>query len=94
MTLQLPAVLRLCMADPMLRMQEVVALASSWWYWRLMTAILRRYGGLYSDLDIEAIKPFDAVFHETSASVVLAYMGSDWMYEHNLPNAWFASKPG
>lgn len=55
---------------------------------------MHKYGGLYSDLDIEAVKPFDETLKTTNASVLLAYMGTDYKYPHNIPNAFMASKPG
>lgn len=56
---------------------------------------MHKYGGLYSDLDIEAVKAFDDVLTTLpNASVLLAYMGTDYKYPHNIPNAFMASKPG
>lgn len=56
---------------------------------------MHKYGGLYSDLDIEAVSPFDFVLTTVpNASVLLAYMGTDYKYPHNIPNAFMASKPG
>lgn len=55
---------------------------------------MHKYGGLYSDLDIEALTSFDQVFNTTTTAVLLAYMGTDYKYPHNIPNAFMASKPG
>ncbi len=55
---------------------------------------MHKYGGLYTDLDIEALRSFDHVLTNTTASVLLAYMGTDYKYPHNIPNAFMASKPG
>lgn len=53
---------------------------------------LHRYGGVYSDLDVQCLKPIDPLLrgHE----LVLGRMGPDYHYEHSIPNAWMASKPG
>jgi mannosyltransferase OCH1-like enzyme len=50
-------------------------------------------GGVYADLDLEALKPQDALLAGRQA--VLAWMGPpDPKFEHNIPNAWMASEPG
>lgn len=53
---------------------------------------LHKYGGLYTDLDIECLKPIQGLLG--SHDLILARMGDDDSFEHSLPNAWMASKPG
>ena len=52
---------------------------------------LLKYGGLYVDLDFESLRPIDPL--TGNASVLLAYMGKDEDWEHNIPNAFMASIP-
>lgn len=52
---------------------------------------LLKYGGLYVDLDFESLRPIDPLTDK--ASVLLAYMGKDEDWEHNIPNAFMASVP-
>ncbi len=51
-----------------------------------------RAGGVYADLDVEALKPIDLLLE--GSEPVLAFMSSTWWLRHNIPNAWFASPPG
>lgn len=51
-----------------------------------------KYGGLYVDLDFESLQALDPLTE--NASVLLAYMGKDHDFEHNIPNAFMASVPG
>ncbi|KAJ1564730.1 hypothetical protein HK096_006564 [Nowakowskiella sp. JEL0078] len=94
-----------------------------------------QFGGVYADLDVEAIKPFDDLVDVLRAaleskdvvqdskdssdppvgmirlqnalskgltnkgrinepSLLLPLMGTSYGFEHNIPNAWMASKPG
>ena len=56
---------------------------------------LYRYGGLYADLDVIPIKNHDSIYKEyNSYSVLLGSLSNDDDFEHNVPNAWMASKPG
>jgi mannosyltransferase OCH1-like enzyme len=51
------------------------------------------FGGLYADLDMEALKPQDPLL--ARRQVLLAWMGPpDAAFQHNIPNAWMASEPG
>eukprot|EP00877_Chromochloris_zofingiensis_P006264 jgi/Chrzof1/1891/Cz10g25050.t1 len=49
------------------------------------------FGGVYVDLDIEALKPVDSLLQ--GHDVVLAYMGSDPTFSNSIPNAFLASVP-
>ena len=51
-----------------------------------------KYGGLYVDLDFESLRSIDELTE--NASVLLAYMGKDEDWGHNIPNAFMASAPG
>jgi mannosyltransferase OCH1-like enzyme len=51
------------------------------------------YGGVYTDLDAESLRPLDGLLAGRAA--VLAAMGSDLdTFEHSIPNAFMASVPG
>jgi mannosyltransferase OCH1-like enzyme len=52
---------------------------------------LYKYGGVYTDLDVESIAPLDKVLENTELALCL--MG-DATWEHSTPNSWMASKPG
>ncbi|TPX47391.1 hypothetical protein SeMB42_g03337 [Synchytrium endobioticum] len=52
---------------------------------------MHRYGGVYMDLDFECLRALDPLLHAPAA--VLAYLSTDYKYEHNIPNAWMASSP-
>ena len=52
---------------------------------------LLKYGGLYVDLDFESLRSIDELTE--NASVLLAYMGKDEDWQHNIPNAFMASVP-
>jgi hypothetical protein len=49
------------------------------------------YGGVYSDLDTECLKPLDPLLE--GRRVVLAAMGTDMSITHSIPNAFMASAP-
>lgn len=53
--------------------------------------ILHRYGGVYSDLDSQALRPLDTLL--AGLEVVLARMGNDNEFQHSIPNAFMASRP-
>ncbi|KAI8814708.1 nucleotide-diphospho-sugar transferase [Cladochytrium replicatum] len=67
-----------------------------------------RYGGVYADLDVEALQPMDRLFDELqdeedhnggaysprTVDCVLPLMGTDYKFAHNVPNAWMACRPG
>lgn len=50
------------------------------------------FGGLYADMDSECLRPLD-LEHRTE-DVVLGRMGPDQGFEHSIPNALMASRPG
>ncbi len=50
------------------------------------------FGGVYADLDMEALQPLDPLLAGRHAA--LAWMGPADDHPHNLPNAWMASEPG
>ncbi|TPX35106.1 hypothetical protein SmJEL517_g02456 [Synchytrium microbalum] len=52
---------------------------------------MHKFGGVYMDLDFECLRPLDSLLNEATA--LLGYLSDDWQYEHNIPNAWMASKP-
>lgn len=49
------------------------------------------YGGLYADLDVYALKPFDQLLQ--NGTLFLAMISTEKEWEHNVPNAWMASIP-
>ncbi len=49
-----------------------------------------QYGGCYSDLDFESLKPLESLL----AEVALGYMSQNIPHELSLPNAFLASVPG
>lgn len=51
---------------------------------------MHRYGGLYVDLDSECLKPFDTLLSDAPAYVATMTGNPDW--EHDIPNAWVASR--
>lgn len=51
------------------------------------------HGGVYMDLDFEALKPLDGILESTDSDVVLGEMG-DGTCEHCVPNAILISKKG
>lgn len=51
--------------------------------------ILHRYGGIYADLDSEALRPMDELFR--NKKVVLGRMGENLNFAHSIPNAFMAS---
>lgn len=62
---------------------------------------MHRFGGVYSDLDAECLKPMDSLLFPSNGSfpnkreIVLAYMGHDRRFRHGVPNAFLAaSSPG
>ncbi|KAI9152416.1 hypothetical protein H9P43_009207 [Blastocladiella emersonii ATCC 22665] len=60
---------------------------------------LHAFGGVYSDLDLEPIRPLDPLLDDVVSGApgrpraVLAFMSQD-DNAHNVPNAWMASTPG
>lgn len=54
---------------------------------------LHKYGGLYTDLDIEALKPLDKYI--TNYDLILGSMEDikKTASKHSIPNAWMLSKP-
>ncbi len=54
------------------------------------------FGGVYADLDMEALQPLEPLLAHKRAA--LAWMGPPDVQheykEHNIPNAWMASEPG
>ncbi|KAI8475293.1 MAG: nucleotide-diphospho-sugar transferase [Monoraphidium minutum] len=70
---------------------------------------MHAFGGVYTDLDVECLRPLDDLFAALNASAppppsrrpgvphgpaVVALMGRDAPFSHSLPNAWLASGPG
>ena len=53
--------------------------------------ILHRYGGIYSDLDSEALRPMEQLLQ--GLEVVLGRMGHDYKSLQSIPNAFMASLP-
>lgn len=51
--------------------------------------ILHRYGGVYTDLDSEALRPLEPLF--ASKQVVVGRMGHDFKSQQSIPNAFMAS---
>ena len=54
---------------------------------------MHRFGGMYADLDIEALRDMSPLLLG-STEPVLAYLSATWGLRHNIPNAWMASPPG
>lgn len=52
---------------------------------------LYMFGGIYSDMDTECLKPLDYLLDR--ADVLLGRMGSDPHHPHSIPNATMASRP-
>jgi inositol phosphorylceramide mannosyltransferase catalytic subunit len=50
------------------------------------------YGGLYADMDSECLRPLKLELRKDA--VILARMGSDRSFDHSIPNALMASRPG
>ncbi|KAJ3029367.1 hypothetical protein HDV00_009619 [Rhizophlyctis rosea] len=53
---------------------------------------MHHFGGIYADLDTEAVKPFTSLLTEDAAYI--GQMGEDKDFQHSLPNAWLASSRG
>lgn len=53
--------------------------------------ILHRYGGVYTDLDSEALRPMEQLLQ--GKEVVLGRMGYDFNSQQSIPNAFMASLP-
>jgi len=56
------------------------------------------YGGIYADLDMEPLRRTELLLetlnlNQTKNSAILAYMGTSYKFEHNVPNAWMISTP-
>ena len=54
---------------------------------------MHRFGGMYADLDMEALQDMTPLL-SGSTEPVLAYLSDTWSLRHNIPNAWMASPPG
>ncbi|KAI8813742.1 nucleotide-diphospho-sugar transferase, partial [Cladochytrium replicatum] len=50
------------------------------------------FGGVYADLDRGEVETHNAT--TTTLELLLPFMGFDFRSEHNVPNAWMASRPG
>lgn len=50
------------------------------------------HGGLYADMDSECLRPLQLELR--TDEVILARMGRDSAFEHSIPNALMASRPG
>jgi len=55
---------------------------------------MHKYGGVYADLDTWCLRPVDTLLTAGPGIAYVAEMGPDLIYEHNIPNAWYASSPG
>ena len=56
---------------------------------------LHKHGGIYADLDFEALRPLDPLLEEHAGfDVVLGRMGDDEGFKDSIPNALMISKPG
>lgn len=53
---------------------------------------MHRYGGVYADLDTWCLRPMDDLVRDSKAYV--AEMSEETWFNQNVPNAWFASRPG
>jgi mannosyltransferase OCH1-like enzyme len=53
---------------------------------------LHRFGGVYSDMDFESIRPMDDYLK--GKQLILGRMGDDEEFGHSIPNALMASIPG
>ena len=53
--------------------------------------ILHRYGGIYTDLDSEALRPMEQLLK--GKGVVLGRMGHNIQSQQSIPNAFMASLP-
>lgn len=53
--------------------------------------MLCRYGGVYTDLDFESLKPLDPLLQQ--GKVLLGTMGIASPPEHSIPNSFMASIP-
>lgn len=53
---------------------------------------LHHYGGVYTDLDFESIRPMDEYLK--GKRLVLGRMGNNTNFRHSIPNAVMASVPG
>lgn len=51
------------------------------------------YGGVYADLDMECLRPLGPVVGSGGGAAMVALMGHDLSFEHNIPNAFMASPP-
>lgn len=49
------------------------------------------FGGFYADLDMECLRSHDPLREKDAA--LFGLMSNDFGFEHNVPNAWFASPP-
>ncbi len=54
---------------------------------------MHRHGGMYADLDMEALRDLTPLL-EGATGPVLAALSANWTLRHNVPNAWMASPPG
>lgn len=60
---------------------------------------MHHFGGLYADLDMEPLKPADQLLASMNINAtnervaILSYMGSNYKFDNNVPNAWMISKP-
>ncbi len=54
---------------------------------------MHRHGGMYADLDMEALRDLTPLL-DGATGPVLAALSANWTLRHNIPNAWMASPPG
>jgi mannosyltransferase OCH1-like enzyme len=59
---------------------------------------MHHFGGLYADLDMEPLRSTEELlatmnFTNSKNNALLAYMGTNFKFEHNVPNAWMISTP-
>jgi hypothetical protein len=77
-----------CMPGPVLAQHKTLLQS---YPWRLIRQPPVR-AGLYADLDIDVLRPFDGLL--AGQRLVLASMTNDSAFAHAIPNAWMASAPG
>lgn len=55
---------------------------------------LYHHGGIYADMDVEFLRPFDNLIGDGMDNVLLGSMGVNPSFEHSIPNATMASSAG
>lgn len=55
---------------------------------------MHKFGGVYVDLDLEALRPIDPLVQVKRSTAIVARLGHDEQYDNSIPNAFLASTPG